>query len=189
MFITKHLIDMAKKNIRLTEQEFRTFIKHAVNETLSEIDGATYARIHNATMRAQQNQLLNKTSESPKRTNLELILKGIELNPKTADSLITPYKTDYLFHCQNLRGTAAITIFHLDELYELTPQKAILKGNIVFNGERLWGSIIVDMTNHSVCYNYKGRSPRYTLQIDPSKKDLWDRLIQQLDLALQKHNI
>lgn len=32
-----------------------------------------------------------------------------------ADSLIAPFKTKYLFHCQNLRGAAAITIFNLKQ--------------------------------------------------------------------------
>ena len=180
---------MAKKIIRLNENEFRTLIKHAVNETLSEIDGATYARIHNLTMKAQQNQLSNKPSESNKRSNLELIQKGIELDPQAADSLIRPYKTDYLFHCQNLRGTAAITIFNLEELYELTPQKVLLKGSIVFNGEPLKGVIVVEMPTHNVYYNYKGKSPKYKLLIDPSKKEQWDDLLHQLDMALQKRKV
>jgi len=40
-----------------------------------------------------------------------------------ADSLIAPFKTKYLFHCQNLRGAAAITIFDLKQLYELSHRK------------------------------------------------------------------
>ncbi len=43
---------MGNKVIRLTEQEFSVRIRHAINETLNEIDGATYARVHNATIRA-----------------------------------------------------------------------------------------------------------------------------------------
>lgn len=180
---------MAKKVVILTEDEFRSLIKHAVNETLSEIDGATYARVHNATMKAQQDQLNGVPSNNNRKTNIDLIHHGIVLDPKAADSLITPYKTDYLFHCQNLRGTAAILIFNLEQLYELTPQKTILKGNTIFNGEQLGGSIIVDMATHKPYYNYKGKSPRYTLQIDPSKKDLWDGLLHQLDISLHKRNI
>ncbi len=180
---------MAKKVIRLNENEFSILIKHAVNETLSEIDSATYARIHNSTMKAQQNQLLNKPSESSKKSDLELIQKGIELDPKAADFLILPYKSDYLFHCQNLRGTAAITIFNLEELYELMPQKVLLKGSVVFNGEPLKGVITVEIPTHKVYYNYKGKYPQYKLLIDPSKKKQWDDLLHQLDMAVQKCKI
>lgn len=31
-----------------------------------------------------------------------------------------------------------------------------------------------------VQYNYKGKSPSYSLTIDPSKKSLWDKLIAEL---------
>ena len=40
-----------------------------------------------------------------------IILEATNDVLKVADSLITPFKTKYLFHCQNLRGAAAITIF------------------------------------------------------------------------------
>lgn len=176
---------MSKRTIILNENEFRVLIKHALNEVLSEIDGQTYARVHNATMQAQKNQLSGVASTNPRKTNMDIIQHGISLDPRAADSLIRPYKSDYLFHCKNLRGAAAITIFTLEELYCLDTQKAILKGNITFNGEQLHGSIIVDMTTHDVIYNYKGKSPRYKLTIDPSKKQLWDKLITQLDLALK----
>lgn len=42
-----------------------------------------------------------------------------------ADSLIIPYKTKYLLHCQNLRGAAAILVFDLKQLYKLAPQTTI----------------------------------------------------------------
>lgn len=48
---------MQKKIIRLTEDELRQLIKEATVNTLKEIDGKTYARIHNSTMQAQKNQL------------------------------------------------------------------------------------------------------------------------------------
>jgi len=176
---------MAKKVIRLTEDEFRVTIKHAINEVLTEIDGRTYARIHNATMQAQQKQLSGTPSSNPKKSNIETIQHGISLDPRAADSLISRYKTEYLFHCQNLRGAAAITIFSLQELYCLDNDKAILKGDIVFNGERLHGSIIVNMKNFQVVYNYKGKSPHYKLTIDPSKKEMWDALIEQLSQSLK----
>lgn len=52
---------MQKKIIRLTEDELRQLIKEATVNTLKEIDGKTYARIHNSTMQAQKNQARGNT--------------------------------------------------------------------------------------------------------------------------------
>ena len=82
----------------MTEQEFISLVKRVINETINEIDGATYARVHNTTMGAQQRRI----SGLPKRDNIEIITKGFDFDPRASDSLITPYKGDYLFHCQNL---------------------------------------------------------------------------------------
>ena len=175
---------MGKKVVRLTETELRNLIEEATINVLNEIDGKTYSRIHNATMQAQRD-LVNNIPQSPQgRSNIDVIQRGIKLDPRAADSLITPYKTKYLFHCQNLRGAAAITILDLKELYELTPQKAILKGSITFNDEPLYGSIIINLINNKVQYNYKGKSPHYTLTIDPSKRELWDKLVNELKASI-----
>lgn len=180
---------MAKKVIRLTKEELHNLITEATNQALLEIDGKTYSRVHNATIQAQQD-LLNNIPNSPQgRSNMDVIERGIDLDPRAADSLITPFKTKYLFHCQNLRGAAAITIFDLKQLYELTPQKAILKGDITFNNEPLYGSIIVNLQTNQVQYNYKGKYPHYTLTIDPSKKQLWDELVGELQLSVQSRTV
>ncbi len=177
---------MKRKTIILTEQEFTFLVKRVVNETMNEIDGATCARVHNATMDAQQRRISGLPSASSKRDNLEIITKGIDLDPHACDSLITPYKGDYLFHCQNLRQTAALLVFSFSQLYLLNPQKAILKGSVVFNGETLNGNIIVDMTTHRTYYNYKGRKPEYNLTIDPANEKKWNELLQQLNLVIKK---
>ena len=180
---------MAKKVIRLTKEELHNLITEATNRALLEIDGKTYSRVHNATIQAQQD-LLNSIPNSPQgRSNMDVIERGIDLDPRAADSLITPFKAKYLFHCQNLRGAAAITIFDLKQLYELTPQKAILKGDITFNNEPLYGSIIVNLQTNQVQYNYKGKYPHYTLTIDPSKKQLWDELVGELQLSVQSRTV
>lgn len=171
---------MTKKIVRLTDFELRNLIQEATAEVSSKIDGKTHSRIHNATK-----DLVNNIPASPQgRPNIDVMQRGIKLDPRAADSLITPFKTKYLFHCQNLRGTAAITIFDLKELYELTPQKAILKGDITFNDEPLHGNIIIDLVNDKVQYNYKGKAPRYTLTIDPSKRDLWNKLVNELKASI-----
>ena len=144
---------MAKKVIKLTDQELYGLIAEATNQALLEIDGKTYSRVHNVTMQAPKDLLNNIPNSSQGWSNMGVIVRGIDLDPRAADSLITPFKTKYLFHCQSLRGAAAITIFDLKQLYELTPQKAILKGDITFNNEPLYGSIIVNLQTNQVQYN------------------------------------
>ncbi len=175
-----------RKKRTLTKDELRELVAEA---TINEIDGKTYARVHNATIKAQKD-VLNNVAVSPQgRQNMDVIVRGIDLDPRAADSLISPYKTKYLFHCQNLRGAASILIFELKQLYELTPQKAILKGDITFNNEPLSGSIIIDLINSQVCYNYKGKSPRYKLTIDPSKQKTWNKLINELQTSINSRII
>ena len=118
----------------MTEQEFTSLVKRVINETINEIDGATYARVHNTTMGAQQRRISGLPSTSPKRDNIEIITKG----------------------------------------------------TVVFNGEPLNGSIIVDMSTHRTYYNYRGRKSEYDLTIDPSNEKKWNELLQQLDLVIQK---
>lgn len=175
---------MAKKVIKLTEDELRLLINEATAQVLHEIDGKQYAIVHNATIQAQKDLINGISTSKHGRSNMVVITRGINLDPRAADSLIRPFKTKYLFHCQNLRGAAAITIFNLSELYELTPQKAILKGEITFNDEPLHGSVIIDFVKDKVIYNYKGKSPRYTLLIDPSKKQLWEKLVAELKSSI-----
>ena len=76
----------------MTEQEFTSLVKRVINETINEIDGATYAMVHNTTMVAQQRRISGLPSTSPKRDNIEIITKGIDFDPRASDSLITPYK-------------------------------------------------------------------------------------------------
>ena len=149
---------MAKKTIRLTEEEFKRVIYNAVNESLEEIGGRTHAVVHNATMKAQQERLKGIPTSPHGKPNLDVIQQGIKLSQQAADSLITPYKTDYLFHAVDLVGTAALLVFNLEQLYKLSNKEAILKGNIVFNGEPLYGSIIKNMETKQVRYNYKGNT-------------------------------
>lgn len=174
---------------RLTESELRQLVSEATTQVLSEIDGKTYARMHNATMRAQQDVLSNISNSPQGKPNMDVIVRGIDLDSSATDSLITPYKTKYLFHCQNLRGAAAILIFDLKQLYKLATQPTILKGDITFNNEPLYGSILVNLNSGQVQYNYKGKSPRYILTIDPSKKTLWDKLIADLQTSINSRTL
>ena len=118
-------------------------------------------------------------------TNQILPEIGITTQAKVhnADSLITPFKTQYLFHSFDLIGTAAIIIFTLRELCELTSIKATLKGDIIFNLKSLKGSIVIDFMNDTVYFKNKGH--RYILKIDPSKRQLWTDLLAELKISIQ----
>lgn len=138
--------------------------------------------------RSRLHEFVNKLERNSHQgtSNMCVLVRGIDISPKESDSLISPFRTKYLFHCQNLRGVAAITIFDLKQLCVLTPQKAILKSDITFNNEPIYGSIIVNLQTSQVQYKYKGRYPHYILIIDPSKSDLWNELVGRLQLCVKK---
>ena len=131
---------MAKKKvIKLTESELREMIYEAVIPVLNEIDAATHARVHKATSMAksdnQSGKYIHHVNPQKQETNDEIIGHGIELEPRAADSLISPYKDiHFMFYCKNLRQNTGIVLFSLSKLYELTKEKAILKGGFQNNG-------------------------------------------------------
>jgi len=142
----------------LTEDELKVAIKHALNEKLSEEEKATYECIN----------------EYHHKKHLNLV----------ADSDMHSYITDFIFHCQNLRGTAAVLIFSFEELYSLQPDKAILKGTVFFNNEERQASITVKFINNNVFYSFQ--HIKIPLQIDPSKKELWEKLINEIKNNLDR---
>lgn len=175
---------MGRKVKKISEKELSELVHNLNKYNLNEIDGKTYSRINNTTIKAQQNRLNGGSTTNGKRDNLSIITKGIELEPLAANSLIEPYKKVYMFHGQNLRKNAAILLFQLDELSKLDAEKTILKGKIVFYNETLSGSIIVDLNNNLVYYNYKGRKPKYMLVIDPECEYLWNKLLNELKISV-----
>lgn len=66
-------------------------------------------------MKAQQDRLNGINTSTHNRSNLGVINRGINMSQRTVYSLITPYKTDYLFHCANLVGTVALLAFNLTQ--------------------------------------------------------------------------
>ena len=127
---------MGKRVIRLTESELKEMIYEAVIPVLNEIDAATYARVHRATNQAkldnQNGKFIHQVNPNKQETNDDIIAHGIDLEPRAADSMISPYKNiRYMFYCKNLRQNTGIVLFSLSKLYELTHEKAILKGDIV----------------------------------------------------------
>lgn len=182
--------NMGKKVIRLTEAELKQMIYEAVIPVLNEIDAATYARVHKATNQARldnQNGIYtHQVNPTKQETNDDIIAHGIDLEPRAADSLISPYKeTRYMFYCKNLRQNTGIVLFSLVQLYELTHEKAILKGDIVFNNQRMNGSIIINMNSGEVVYYHNSSKKKYPLEIDNRFSKQWNDLVSELQKASQ----
>ena len=90
-----------------------------------------------------------------------------------------------MFYCRNLRQNTGIVIFSLDRLFELNRDKAILKGDIVFNNQPTNGSIIIDMQTLGVIYYHSKSRKKYPLEIDNRFKEQWDKLCATLQKASQ----
>lgn len=174
--------------IRLSESELREMIYEAVIPVLNEIDAATYARVHRATNQAkldnQNGKFIHHVNPNKQETNDDIIAHGIDLEPRAADSMISPYKDiRFMFYCKNLRQNTGIVLFFLSKLYELTPEKAILKGDIVFNNQQMNGSIIINMDTASVVYYHNSSKKKYPLEIDNRFASQWDALVSELQKA------
>ena len=179
---------MGKKVIKLTESELKEMIYEAVIPVLNEIDAATYARVHRATNQAkldnQNGKFIHQVNPNKQETNDDIIAHGIDLEPRAADSMISPYKdTRFMFYCKNLRQNTGIVLFSLSKLYELTHEKAILKGDIVFNNQQMNGSIIINMDTASVVYYHNSSKKKYPLEIDNRFASQWNALVGELQKA------
>ena len=179
---------MSKKVIRLTESELKEMVYEAVIPVLNEIDAATYSRVHRATNKArwdnQNGVFIHQVNPNKQETNDDIIAHGIDLEPRAADSMISPYKDiRFMFYCKNLRQNTGIVLFSLSQLYELTYEKAILKGNIVFNNQQMNGSIIVYMDTASVVYYHNSSKQKYPLEIDNRFASQWNSLVRELQKA------
>ncbi|MBR5332536.1 MAG: hypothetical protein IKV32_04480 [Muribaculaceae bacterium] len=164
---------MGRKVITLTESELKENIYNAVIPMLNEIEAKTYAIVHQATKQ---------------KANDDIITQGIDLERKVMDAIINPYKNiRYMFYCHNLRKNTGIVLFQLDELYELTNNKIVLKGDVIFNNKHMNGSIIVDMQTLNVVYHHNLSRKKYPLEIDNRFAVQWDNLcsiLQQLKTKL-----
>ncbi len=180
---------MAKKEtIRLTQSQLSEMIYESVISVLNEIDASTYARVHRATNRAkvdnQNGKYIHQVSQNKQETNDDIITHGIDLEPRAADSMISPYKNiRYMFYCKNLRQNTGIVLFSLTKLYELTHEKAILKGDIVFNNQQMNGSIIIYMETGTVVYYQNSSKRKYPLEIDNRFAGRWNGLVDELQKA------
>lgn len=126
----------------------------------------------------------NQDGSKRLKSNDEIIAHGIDLEPRAADSMITPYKTiKYMFYSRNLRQNTAIVLSWW--LFELTRDKAILKGDIIFNNQSMNGSIIINMQTSDAIYYHSTSRRKYPLEIDNRFKEQWDKLCATLQKASQ----
>lgn len=138
-------------------------IYKAVLPVMNEVDAATYSRVHRATNHIKPEN---------------------HLEPKATDSLINPYKdTRFMFYCKNLRQNKGIVIFSSEKLFELTHEKAILKGDIVFNNQQTNGSIIIYLESSFAIYYHNSSKKKYPLEIDNRFASKWNALIGELQKA------
>lgn len=173
------------KVIHLTREELSELIYEAVLPVLNEIDAREYARVHKATNKARidnQNGVLHhRINSNTIEPNDDIIAHGIELEPRAADSFISPYKdVRFMFYCKNLRQNTGIVLFSLSVLHELTDEKAILRGDVVFNNERLNGSIIINLATGNAVYCHSRSRRKYPLEIDNRFAPKWNELVDVL---------
>lgn len=176
---------MKEKVTHLTEAQLKEIIYESVMTIMNEIDAATYSRVHKATNQARQDNqngiYVHQVNPNKQETNDDIIAHGIDLEPRAADSMISPYKNiRYMFYCRNLRQNTGIVLFSLASLYELTNEKAILKGDIVFNNQQMNGSIIVNMGTGGVVYYHNSSRRKYPLEIDNRFAAQWNGLVSTL---------
>jgi hypothetical protein len=95
----------------------------------------------------------------------------------------------FKFYGENRLGIIADVIFTMTDMTHLNPDRAILVGTVVFNDTQINGDgIIVDLKNNKVYYHERGNRYKYVLEIDNRTKDLWDKFMSQLHLAISKRN-
>jgi len=167
--------------IKLSREEFTALVDECVRNVLSEMDGKTLSRIHNATGKAQK-RIADTNDTSP--MNYSIIDRGVDLDIRATEHFMQPYKGKYLFHCMNLRGVASFLVFDLTSLKKLSWEKTILTGTATFNGKQLRGrNLTINLVTNEVYYTYDRY--RYKQTIDPHNKEKWNSLLEQLKLCLE----
>ncbi len=186
---------MAKKMvIELTEEQLAEIIKDITIKCLNEIDGATYSRVYNASHRAKndnQNGQMQRTVGNRTRNNDDILAHARELEPRARESFLKPFVNQpFKFYGENTHGMVADIIFTMSDITHLNPDRAILVGTVIFNGTQINGDgIYVNLKNDKVYYHERGNRNRYLLEIDNMRtKELWDKFMSQLHLAISKRN-
>lgn len=183
---------MAKKIIRLTEQEFYEHITSIVESVMGEIDGKTHARVPNATTKARQ---LNQQGKYQTSVNGSNGTKTIDHNnviskysgtlQRANQSLLAPFiATPFIFYATDRFGGSRFLTFKISNIKKLMNGIAILSGDVVFDGNQMIGDISVDFNKQVVQYRERGTRYKYNLEIDNRTKANWDNLLSELKASL-----
>lgn len=186
---------MAKKKVKhITESRLLEIIKDITLNALNEIDGATYARVYNASQRAKadnQNGIHIRTVNGRRyKTNDEILSHARKLEPEAKKSLLKPYiDKPFKFYGENRLGIVCDLIFTMHDMTHLNKDRAILKGDVVFNNMEISGDgIYIDFKTDKVYYKERGSKYKYILEIDNRTSSIWNQFLNQLKLSIQKRN-
>lgn len=180
---------MKKEVVQLTESELHSMIAHCITEALSEMDGATYSRMYNASHRAMndiQNGQPTRKIGNKVTNNDHIITRATQMQSTVQQHWLKDYigKT-FKFFAEDRMGLVAHLLFTLEKVTKLDAKKTILIGNVVFNNTQINGDgIIIDFTKNRVQYHERGSRYAYELRIDNRVAPLWNKLLEQLQMAL-----
>ncbi len=181
---------MAKKVVRLTEEEFMSMINEAVANALIEMDGKTAMRVANTSKTArndiQQGSYDKVINPSKKVSNDKTIRKAQDMWPRVEDHWLKNFKgVTFKFFGEDRIGIVANILFTFDKLTKLSSDKTILTGTVSYNNQSISGDgIIINFDKGTVKYHERGSRFQYSLEIDRRTKPQWDSLLEQLQMAL-----
>ena len=181
---------MAKKVIRLTEDELKQLIKEATARVMNEMDAPTYSRIHNTSYRAMQDiqngNYERAVNDKKKVDNDEIISKADELEPRAQAHWLKDYVGQtFKFFGRSQMGLPAHVLFTFERVTKLEPNKTVLVGSVTFNRNQINGDgIVIDFVKGRVKYHERGNRYAYNLEIDNRYKQMWDAFTNELKAAL-----
>ena len=181
---------MAKKVIRLTEDELKQLIKEATARVMNEMDAPTYSRIHNTSHRAMQDiqngNYERAVNDKKKVDNDEIISKADELEPRAQAHWLKDYVGQtFKFFGRSQMGLPAHVLFTFERVTKLELNKTVLVGSVTFNRNQINGDgIVIDFVKGRVKYHERGNRYAYNLEIDNRYKQMWDAFTNELKAAL-----
>ena len=160
---------MAKKVIRLTNDEFRSMINEAVTKALMMKDGNTALSVS------------DESTNAPGESRKEQVM-----SPGDEPNFLQDFEGfTFKFFGEDGRGLVVNILFTFDKLTKLSSEKTILTVTVSYNNQSVIGDgITVSFDRGTVIYRERGSRYNYSLEIDRRTKPQWDALLQQLQGAL-----
>ena len=179
---------MAKKIIRLTEEEFMTMINEAVANALLEMDGKTAVRASstNAKNDIQQGSNVKVINPNKMISNDSLIIKAQNMCPRVEEHWFQQFKgITFKFFGKDGIGIVLSILFTFEKVIQLSPDKTILVGTVTYDNQSINGDrIVINFNKGTVKYKARGKRYQYSLEIDNRTKPSWDTLLEQLQMTL-----